>query len=200
MAGSDGEDAERDAPAWVRSVRSLGRVMAVIGALISAVIMLGISADVVWRQVTGRSIPGMLELVETFMVMVVFLGLAHAEAAGVHVRMTLVTRVLPDLAQRLARTLAMVLCLLGSLWFAWTTGNRAVDSFLSGEIRMGLLRFPVWPARIVIAVGFTVFALEYVVRIWEEWRGRRAVSDPTPAGEAGSVRRDDDGSAPSQEG
>jgi TRAP-type C4-dicarboxylate transport system permease small subunit len=44
--------------------------------------MMGIVVDVIRRLVTGRSIPGMIELIETFMVIVVFLGQAHARGNG----------------------------------------------------------------------------------------------------------------------
>lgn len=165
----------RPHPLWVRVVRKVGRAMAVMGSIVSAGIMLGIVADVVRRQVTGRSIPGMIELIETFMVVVVFLGLAHAEEAKVHVRMSLVTGVLPFVIRRVVKVFGMFACMLGSAWFAWATWERALLSVTTGEVKPGLLRFPVWPARLVIAVGFAVLAVEYVARIWEEWHAK-----PTP--------------------
>ena len=157
-------------PGVVRVIRRAGDVTAVLAAVVSAGIMLGIVVDVVNREITGRSVPGMLELVETFMVVVVFLGLAHAEATGTHVRMGLVTRVLPHLWRRMARAFAMVVCMLGSAWFCYVTALRALDATTAREVRPGLLRFPVWPARIIVAVGFGLLVLEYGVRVWEELR------------------------------
>lgn len=148
-----------------------------LGSVVSGTIMLGIVIDVTRRQVTGRSVPGMIELIETFLVVVVFLGLAHAEAVGVHVRMSLVTNILPAAARRVVKTAGMAACMVGSAWFCWSSIGRAISSTSAGEVRPGLLRFPVWPARIVIAVGFAVLVLEYAARIWEEWQGD---SGPTP--------------------
>lgn len=156
-------------PNWVSLIRRIGSAIAVLGTFVSGAIMLGIVVDVTRRQLTGRSIPGMIEMIETFMVIVVFLGLAHAEAVGVHVRMSLVTNALPFRIRRWVKMGGMAICVAGSAWFAWASTIRAQESLSVGEVQPGLLRFPVWPARIVIAVGFAVLVFEYTARIWEEW-------------------------------
>jgi TRAP-type C4-dicarboxylate transport system permease small subunit len=138
--------------------------------------MLGIVGDVVRRSLTGRSIPGMIELVETFMALEVFLGLAHAEAQGVHVRMSLATNLMPFPVRRAVKTFGMVVCMLGSAWFAWGSIIRAIDATAVGEVKPGLLRFPVYPARWAIAFGFSILIFEYVARAWEEWH-----AEPTEA-------------------
>ncbi len=131
--------------------------------------MLGIVTDVVRRTLTGRSIPGMVELVETFMALEVFLGLAHAEAEGVHVRMSLVTNLLTFRIRRLLKTFGMAVCVFGSAWFVWGSALRAIDSTSVREVKPGLLRFPIWPTRWAIAFGFAVLVIEYIARVWEEW-------------------------------
>lgn len=177
MLSQDAVDAP--VPRWVSATRRIGRFLAVLGAFVSGAIMLGIVTDVVRRQLTGRSIPGMIEMIETFMVIVVFLGLAHAEAVRVHVRMSLVTNALPFRAARWAKTCGMALCLAGSAWFAWAATLRAEESVVAGEVQPGLLRFPVWPARIIIAIGFVALVAEYVARIWEEWHAQPPPDDGT---------------------
>lgn len=159
----------RPLPKWMRMVRKCGAAFAVVGSLVSAAIMFGMVLDVTWRGITGGSIPGMIELVETFMVVVVFLGLAHAEATGAHVRMNLVTNVLPLKARCVVKATGMAICSIVSVWMAYSSSVRAVMSTALREVRPGLLQFPVWPARILIAVGFILLALEYVIRVREEW-------------------------------
>jgi TRAP-type C4-dicarboxylate transport system permease small subunit len=139
--------------------------------------MLGIVTDVARRTLTGRSVPGMVELVETFMALEVFLGLAHAEAEGVHVRMSLVTNLMAFRIRRLVKTFGMAVCVLGSVWFAWGSTVRAIDATAVAEVKPGLLRFPVWPARWAIAFGFAVLIVEYVARVWEEWHAEPSLAE-----------------------
>jgi TRAP-type C4-dicarboxylate transport system permease small subunit len=166
-----------DQPGWVAAIRGLGRQTALLRSVVTGLIMMGIVADVVRRSVTGRSIPGMIEMVETFMAIEVFLGLAHAEATGVHVRMSLATNVMPFPVRRAVKSFGMFVCMVGSVWFAWASTLRALEATAVGEVKPGLLRFPVWPARWAIAIGFAVLAFEYLARTWEEWNAR-----PTGAG------------------
>lgn len=167
-----------DAPDWIRSIRTLGRRTALFRSVVTGLIMLGIVADVVRRGITGRSIPGMIELVETFMAIEVFLGLAHAEATAVHVRMSLATNVMPFRLRRVVKSFGMFVCMVGSVWFAYASTLRAIEATAVGEVKPGLLRFPVWPARWAIAIGFAVLAFEYLARTWEEWHA--APSDAGP--------------------
>jgi hypothetical protein len=60
---------------------------------------------------------------------------------------------------------------------AWASTHRAILATASGEVRPGLLYFPVWPSRIMIAVGFGLMMLEYVVRMREDW-----LAQPTSVG------------------
>jgi TRAP-type C4-dicarboxylate transport system permease small subunit len=159
-------------PGWVRAIRTLGRRTALLRSFVTGLIMLGIVTDVVRRTITGGSIPGMVELVETFMALEVFLGLAHAEAEGVHVRMSLITNLMTFPIRRVVKTFGMATCILGSAWFAWGSILRAIESTAVAEVKPGLLRFPVWPARWAIVFGFAVLMVEYVARVWEEWHAR----------------------------
>ena len=176
-------------PGWISGIRTVGRRTALLRSVVTGLIMMGIVADVVRRSVTGRSIPGMIELVETFMAIEVFLGLAHAEATGVHVRMSLATNVMPAPVRRVVKSLGMVVCMLASVWFAWASTLRAIEATSVGEVKPGLLRFPVWPARWAIAIGFAVLAFEYLARAWEEWHARpdAETSRALPADAHGNV-------------
>jgi TRAP-type C4-dicarboxylate transport system permease small subunit len=168
---------DQEQPAWNRLIRGLGTQTALLRSVVTGMIMLGIVGDVVRRTTTGKSIPGMIELVETFMAIEVFLGLAHAEATGVHVRMSLATNAMPFAVRRVVKTFGMAVCMIGSAWFAWASTLRAIESTAVAEVKPGLLRFPVWPARWAIAVGFAVLALEYLARVWDEWHARPTAAE-----------------------
>lgn len=169
---------------WVRHATSrlrrivdrLTDAMAVLAAAGTCILVIAICYDVVSRRFLGGSVAGMLELSETLLVWIVFLGLPYAEKAGVHVRMTLVTSRLPDRVSQISRTMAYVMASAIVGWMAYASIIRAEDSFQRGEAKLGLLQWPVWPARMILAFGVTVLALQCVFRVIDVIRGRR-ISD-----------------------
>jgi len=156
------------------------RFLALMSALAGAIMMLTVSADVLRRTWTGRPIVGASELTVLLLVAVIFLGLGEAERTDTHVRMRLLTSRLPDRVAALLRTVALGMSLLILLWLVYATGVRAYRSYLSGEFLFGLARFPVWPARALIPVGFLGVALEVALRTIDALRcflGLETVTD-----------------------
>jgi TRAP-type C4-dicarboxylate transport system permease small subunit len=151
-----------------RAFISLTRGMAVLGALAAVVLMAGISADVARRYFVGSSILGMLEVSETLMVLMVFLGMSYAEHTRTHVRMTLLTNRLPP---RISATLRLVAFLVSTWvigWMAWQTSMRARSSIEMGEFGMGVLQLPLWPARAAIAIGLLAATVQLIMRVVDQ--------------------------------
>jgi len=142
---------------WVRQVSSL---LAIMAASCGAIIMLLMSLDVFNRLVTGGSIRGAFETVETLVVLMVFLGIAYAERSDAHVRVRLLTGRLPRSIGEVVRLFGNTAALSIVMWMAYATTQVAQLSVATGEFRMGLVNFPVWPARIAVAVGFWLLTLE----------------------------------------
>lgn len=153
---------------FARMFLAVSRALAVVGALAAVVLMFGISTDVGRRYLTGTSVLGMLEVSETLMVLMVFLGMAYAEHTRSHVRMTLLTNRLP---LRLAATLRLIAFLVSVwiiAWMTWRTAIRARTSIQISEFGMGVLQLPLWPARAAIALGLGVAALQLCIRIVDQ--------------------------------
>ena len=84
----------------------MGRVQAVFGRIADitgwialaflAFMMVGISMDVVVRAIWGRSVPGLFEMSEMAMVMVVFMGLGWTLKDDAHIRVTMLSDRLPE--------------------------------------------------------------------------------------------------------
>lgn len=65
-------------------------------------------------------------------------------------------------------------------WMVLVTADRALASFEVREFRFGLVRVPVWPARIAIAVGLAAYLLELVIRLIDDTRAALG-KGPAPA-------------------
>lgn len=129
--------------------------MALIGAL-----------DVIATRFFGWPIPGTVESTETMMVACIFLAIALAQQQGRHIRVEIVVSLLGRRAQASAGVLAaLVTCILFTMiaWFGWKS---AAHSVALGEFKSGLIDFPMWPARLTLALGATLMVLQSLIDLF----------------------------------
>src|SRR5699024_11376879 len=104
-----------------------------------------------------KSVPGLLEMSESGLVAAVFLGLAYAGTTNSHVAVDLLTsHINPTLARILIIAMWLASILVTSC-FLISSIDRAVESFERHEGRTGVLHWPIWPARWMIAIGCATF-------------------------------------------
>lgn len=151
-----------------RAVHATTQVLAFLAVLCIVIMLVAIVADVTRRSLAGKSVQGVVELGEVLMVVIVFLGLGYAERRGAHVSMTLLVRKLPSRSAAIINGLGLLLVVAVVGWMVYVTADRAIASFEVREYRFGLVRVPVWPARIAIAVGLAAYFLELVFRLLDD--------------------------------
>lgn len=125
--------------------------------------MTAITADVVARALIGRAVPGLFEMTEMSMVMVVFMGLGATLVDDGHIRVTLMTDRLPVHLSRGFTALAWGLAGLTFAMLAWPATEDAIYSFEIREFRWGYFQIPIWWAKIAVAVGLWFAALQALV-------------------------------------
>lgn len=153
-----------------RILHTVSRVLGWVSALIIAFMMFATVADVTRRLMTGKPIPGVIEMGEVLMVATVFLGLAYAEFRGAHVRMDLVIRKFSPRTAAAVNSLGLLLVLVILAWMVYVTGERAVTSIETQEYRFGLVQIPVWPGRLAIAIGLAAYFSELLPRFIDNIR------------------------------
>ena len=154
--------------AFGRMIDALAKAMAIISALATVTLMAALTSEVATRFAAGRSLPGMVELSETCLVIIVFFGFAYVALQEGHIRMTLAANIAPGGLVRRMRLTATVLSIAFLVWLAYATGERAIGSFQSGEYKFGLLQWPIWPARWAITIGLTVAAVATLIVLLRE--------------------------------
>ncbi len=128
-------------------------------------IMFGVSADALLRYALNRPLTGTLEGVELLLVFAVFLGLARTQAERGHIAVGIVTE---RLSGRPRAALEALTALLGLALFAavtWATGAMALRSWRMGEYSAGLIAFPIYPSRALVALGSLLLALQLLLEL-----------------------------------
>jgi TRAP-type C4-dicarboxylate transport system permease small subunit len=166
-----------------KAIDNLSAVLAVVAAACVMAMMILTCLDSAMRWTTGRSVAGIQEIVESLMVAIVFLGMAYALRRGEHVSVRIVTGGLPVRWGALVRLIGMAAMIGLAAWMTLRTGQNAWRSFVSGEVRFGLLQIPIWPARLTIPLGIAAFILQALPAVADQirvLRGGRAADAGSP--------------------
>lgn len=152
---------ERVEGGLTRSWRALG-----MGAnLALLVIMLGVSADAVLRYTVRRPITGTLEAVELLLVFAVFASLAQTQADKGHIAVGLLTERLRGRPRAVVSAVTSLLALALFAGMTWATGALALRSWRMGEYTPGLIAFPLYPSRFLVALGSLFLCLQLIVEL-----------------------------------
>lgn len=163
------------------SVEKMAVPLGALSSLSTIIMMVAISADVVARNTAGEPIPGLLELSEMALVAAVFLGIAYAGTTNAHVSVDLLTS---KLSTKVSRPLVGFMWLLGSgivVWFIVATFDRAVQSTEMQEVTLGLVVWPIWPARWLIVIGYVAFLIVALANTYLSFRNKPLLGEDEDA-------------------
>ncbi len=146
--------------------------LSILSGSATLLIVIVVCADVAGRFIFNSPLHGGVEFSELLMVVLVFFGLAAAQQQRQNYSIELVTRHLPDWTQRLLELLGYVTCLVIVVVLAWPSSKQAVMSFERGEAGFGIVPFPLWPARILLAVGLWLLAIQFACDIYRLLTGQ----------------------------
>jgi len=159
----------------------LGRLTRWLGLASSIAVMVitvAIVADVLGRSIWTTPLDGASEFAVSALIVVVYFGFAAAQRSDSNFRVDMLIRLLPPLAQDVLEVLWRLIAVAVIGLLAWLTSGEAVNSVEMLEASFGTIAFPVWPSRILLAVGMWMLAaqllLEVVVRARNVGRHRAA--------------------------
>jgi len=169
----------------MRVDRSIGHVdtLSRLGALLSGVALLIMmligAADVIFSKLFNSPVPGSFEATEALMVVSAFMAIGYNQYKRGHIAVTLFT-------SRLKRTPAGIFRLISHFmafafffllaWQGWLYGLHSLEVL---EYESGLISFPVYPAKLLAALGASLAALQCVadfVRKLRELFGKEGAS------------------------
>jgi len=159
-----------------RLLMRLGVASGIATLLITVVVVV----DVAGRSIFNHPIHGATELAELLLVAMVFFGLAAAQQGRQNYSIDIATRSLPANVQGLIDLLGYLVCLSVVGILAWLSTKQAFVSWERGEAGFGIIPFPIWPARFVLAFGFWLLAVQLVCDILRHLAGQPRISTLGP--------------------
>lgn len=157
---------------FAATVHALARAMSVVSVLGMLFVMLLVTYNVVLRLTGQSEVRGIVEYVELAMAVLAFFALGEAERRRQHVSMSSLVDRLSGTAYRIVRVLGGVGAALVAVLLAWASWDVLAAALETGEYKLGLVRLPMWPARVAVFAGFLVLALEQIVTAVEDARRR----------------------------
>ncbi len=126
--------------------------------------MVTMTAHILGRKI-GEPVPGAFEASEQLMVIVFSFPMAEVGLRKNHILFELVVR---KLSQKAQAVLGIVTHITGLILFApltWKAWQIAWTNVVIGEYRQGVIDFPIWPFRVALAVGLSVFVVQLIVSL-----------------------------------
>jgi len=149
---------------WLRIVSNITGMIA-LGFL--GFMMLSTTVDALFRTLAGSPLPGLFEMSELSMVMLVFMGLGWTQLDKAHIRVTLLRQWLPAGADRLLDALAWLLAAVLLAALAWPSTLEAVESVAIREFRWGYVEVPIWWVKVAVSCGLWFGAVQMLWCAWQ---------------------------------
>ena len=144
-------------------------------ALVSGIAVFMLMVLAVWsvggRKFFGTPPAGYVDWLEFAMPLIAIMGISYTQRNGGHVRMDILIGQLKGRALWAAETFSVVLIfilMLALIWGSWAHFQRSFDFAApmwsrDSSIDIGL---PIWPAKLIVPMAFTVLALRLLLQIW----------------------------------
>ena len=144
-------------------------------ALVSGIAVFMLMVLAVWsvggRKFFASPLPGYVDWIEFAMPLIAIMGISYTQRNGGHVRMDILIGQLKGRALWAAETFSVMLIfilMLALIWGSWAHFQRSFDFAApmwsrDSSIDIGL---PIWPAKLIVPMAFTVLALRLLLQIW----------------------------------
>ncbi len=132
------------------------------------------TADVLAARLLNRPLAGTIEATAMLVVLMVFGPLALIQREKSHIRVELVYELLGDRGRAILDVVASALGIVFFVLIGWYGWQNALSSVAIAEAAAGLVRFPIYPAKLILALAVSVLVLQLIRDLWESLR--KAVS------------------------
>lgn len=144
----------------------LAHLLIVLSGMCLILMMIQVTADVLFKYLISSPIPGTAEIVASYyMVAVVFLPLAYVELKGSSIMVELFFRHLSERLQVIFQFFSLILGFIFYFVLMIQSWEVAKESFHQQEYIHGVWKVIIWPSRFIIPLGFGVASIAVFISI-----------------------------------
>jgi len=142
-------------------------LLAWLGGLSLVLMMLHVVADVIGKYVFNWPVPGTLEVVAAYyMVMVLFLPLAYVTRGDQHIVIEMFTNRMKPRALAWLKATVGLLTFIYMAILTWKTGEEAIERTIDGEVWQSAgFNVVIWPSKWTLVVGCGLMAAYILAHI-----------------------------------
>lgn len=144
------------------ALRGLTLTMLALSGIAICFIALLATADIIAVNLLGSSIASAIEMQEASAAVAIVGAMAAVQAGRANIEVDLITGLLPPRARRMTEALAGLCGVVVFGVLAWQGGKLALHSWDFGELNHGFVDFPIYPFKILVALGFAIATLQFV--------------------------------------
>jgi C4-dicarboxylate transporter DctM subunit len=163
---------------FLKALGKFERACVYFSAAFIFVMMVLTTLDTFLRDVFNHPLPGVYELHSMLIVGVLYLGMAYVQSQRSHIKMDLLTSKLSPANNLLLQALgdAIFLCISGLI--TWKMGLETWTAFRTGDFFFGVVKFPLWPAKLAITLGMATVSLRLISDIVQSplWQSSSGIS------------------------
>ncbi|WP_226780813.1 TRAP transporter small permease subunit [Oceaniglobus trochenteri] len=144
-------------------------------ALVSGLAVFSLMLMAVWtvggRNFFGAPLRGYVDWIEQAMPLIAFMGISFTQRVGGHIRMDMVVGVLKGRVlwgAEFVTTFAVLILMVLLVWGSWAHFSRSFDfgsPLWSRDSSMDIA-LPLWPAKLLAPLAFSVLCLRLVLQLW----------------------------------
>lgn len=149
------------------ALRRLSLALGAISGIGIAVLMLTVVPDLLARNLFAKAIYGMSETGIFVLVIVVFLPLSTAQVRKEHFHVGVLDAFISLEAGRRIWIGRHAVSGIVSGVFTWYAALGAIASTIGNEQSYAVVEYPIWPAKIVVAVGLFLLTVQFLTDMFE---------------------------------
>jgi TRAP-type transport system small permease protein len=158
---------ENEKKCIIDKLSGLGAIFAGIALLF--MMLLG-AFDVILGKFFNKPIPGTFEATEALMVISAFMAIAYNQSKRQHISVELFTSRLKGSTKIVFNLISYFFSFAFFLLITWQGWKYGIHSLMVLEYESGLINFPVYPSKLLLALGASLITLQCLADLIRELR------------------------------